>query len=146
MKHSTLSSHETLDLEFNLTIYIFQPSCITNLFRTLSFQRAFQQRHHQRQPVTHHPALESSRADSSGEHPHGQPEKDSLIPANCTSVSLLPTPYCYRFPPQSSSESSHLVSVLQAPFSSVCNVLLRLHSLFWTQAFSDLSAGKYKKN
>lgn len=34
----------------------------------------------------------------------------------------------------------------KAPFSSVCNVLLRLHSLFWTQALSDLSAGKYKKN
>lgn len=72
---STLSSQKTFDLEFNLTIYIFQPSCITNLLRTFSFQRAFQQRHHQRQPVSHHPTLESSRADTNWKHPHGQPER-----------------------------------------------------------------------
>lgn len=38
---------------------------------------AFQQRHHQRQPVTHQPAPESSRADTHGEHGHGQPERRS---------------------------------------------------------------------
>lgn len=60
----TLSSQETFDLEFNFTIYIYQLSCITHLFRTFSFQRACQKRHHQRQPGTHHAALESSRADT----------------------------------------------------------------------------------
>lgn len=72
---STLSSQETFDLEFNFTLYIFQPRHITNLFRTFSFQRAFQQRHRHRQPVTHHSALESSRADTYWEHRHGQPER-----------------------------------------------------------------------